>query len=64
MGGGIGVTISGKLVTYFDDKLPGHYQYVFVFGVLFLLALAAVAIYIYRFKLFKKLLKAEESIHE
>ncbi len=63
MGGGIGVTLSGKLLTYLDDGLPGHYQYVFVFGFLSFLALVAVIIFGYRFKLFIKQLKAEESIH-
>ncbi|NYF23742.1 MFS transporter [Sporosarcina sp. JAI121] len=63
MGGGIGVTISGKLVTYFDDRLPGHYQYVFVFITLSFIALVAVIIYGYHFKLFKRRLKPEKSIH-
>lgn len=53
MGGGIGVTVSGKLLTYLGDMGPLDFQYGSVFGVLFIIALSVVVLYAFPLKIIK-----------
>lgn len=46
VGGGIGVTVSGKLLTLFQEISPSYSEYVLVFISLFLISLLAIMIYI------------------
>ena len=41
IGGGIGVTITGKLITLFKDIQLGNNEYIFVFSTLFIISLVA-----------------------
>ncbi|WP_172373816.1 MFS transporter [Sporosarcina jiandibaonis] len=61
MGGGIGVTVSGKLLTYIETMSLGYFKYGYVFSVLIVISLVAIALCVRILKGFNVVTGAEKA---